>query len=94
MGGKSPHRGTALSERLLAESETGHKGERHRDSDDAEAIWLKVLQIVRENIDDTKFSTWFKPLYLLSGSSGMLRVAAPNKFVRDWVLERYHAFFG
>ena len=62
----------------------------HR-SDDAEAIWLKVLQIVREHVDDTKFSTWFKPLYLLSGSTGMLRVAAPNKFVRDWVLEHYQS---
>ena len=85
-----PHRGITLSERLLAESEASHTGERHQHSDDAEAIWLKVLQIVGENIDDTKFGTWFKPLYLLSGSSGMLRVAAPNKFVRDWVLEHYH----
>ena len=77
-----------MSEKLLAENEAGHIDRRR--NDDAEIIWLKVLQIVREHVDDTKFSTWFKPLYLLSGSSGMLRVAAPNKFVRDWVLEHYH----
>ena len=80
----------ALSERLLAEGAASQTGEHHQNNDDAEAIWLKVLQIVRENVDDTRFGTWFKPLYLLSGSSGMLRVAAPNKFVRDWVLEHYH----
>lgn len=78
-----------MSEKLVAENEASHVDRRR--SDDAEAIWLKVLQIVREHVDDTKFSTWFKPLYLLSGSSGMLRVAAPNNFVRDWVLEHYHA---
>ena len=80
----------ALSERLLAEGAASQTGEHRQNNDDAEAIWLKVLQIVRENVDDTRFGTWFKPLYLLSGSSGMLRVAAPNKFVRDWVLEHYH----
>ena len=79
-----------MGERLLAESEVNQTGAHHQHGDDAEAIWLKVLQIVGENVDDTKFGTWFKPLYLLSGSSGMLRIAAPNKFVRDWVLEHYH----
>lgn len=72
----------------MAEDKSGHIDHR---SDDAEAIWLKVLQIVREHVDDTKFSTWFKPLYLLSGSSGMLRIAAPNNFVRDWILELYQS---
>ena len=72
----------------MAEDKSGHIDHR---SDDAEAIWLKVLQIVREHVDDTKFSTWFKPLYLLSGSSGMLRIAAPNNFVRDWILEHYQS---
>jgi chromosomal replication initiator protein len=82
-------RGITLSEKLVVENELSHTDKRRHD--DAETIWLKVLQIVREHVDDTKFSTWFKPLYLLSGSSGMLRIAAPNKFVRDWVLEHYQS---
>ena len=81
-------KGIILGEKLVAEHKSSPIDHR---SDDAEAIWLKVLQIVREHVDDTKFSTWFKPLYLLSGSSGMLRVAAPNKFVRDWILEHYQS---
>ena len=55
-----------------------------------EHIWQEVLQVVRERVEATKYATWFAPLKPLSGAVGMLRIAVPNKFVRDWVVEHYH----
>lgn len=57
-----------------------------------EHLWQKALQVICERVDATKYATWFEPLKPLSGSSGMLRIAVPNKFVRDWLTEHYHTF--
>jgi chromosomal replication initiator protein len=57
-----------------------------------EHIWQEVLQVVRERVEPTKYATWFAPLKPLSGAVGMLRMAVPNKFVRDWLVEHYHEF--
>ena len=57
-----------------------------------EHIWQEVLQVVRERVEATKYATWFAPLRPLSGAVGMLRIAVPNKFVRDWLVEHYHEF--
>ena len=59
-----------------------------------EHIWQEVLQVVRERVEATKYATWFAPLKPLSGAVGMLRLAVPNKFVRDWLVEHYHEFLG
>jgi len=56
----------------------------------AEHIWQAVLQVMRERVEATKYATWFAPLKPLSGAVGMLRIAVPNKFVRDWLVEHYH----
>ncbi len=55
-----------------------------------EHTWQEVLQVVRERVEATKYATWFAPLKPLSGAVGMLRIAAPNTFVRDWMAEHYH----
>src|SRR5215510_11905017 len=55
-------------------------------------MWQEVLQVVRERIEATKYATWFVPLKPLSGAVGMLRIAVPNKFVRDWLVEHYYEF--
>lgn len=55
-----------------------------------EHIWQEVLQVMRERVEATKYATWFAPLKPLSGAVGMLRIAVPNKFVRDWLVEHYH----
>jgi chromosomal replication initiator protein len=59
-------------------------------SSSVEHIWQEVLQVVRERVEATKYTTWFAPLKPLSGAVGMLRVAVPNKFVRDWLVEHYY----
>ena len=43
-----------------------------------EHIWQEVLQVVRERVEPTKYTTWFAPLKPLSGAVGMLRLAVPK----------------
>ena len=62
----------------------------HERPSSVEHIWQEVLQVVHERIEATKYATWFAPLKPLSGAVGMLRIAVPNKFVRDWLVEHYH----
>lgn len=62
----------------------------HERPSSVEHIWQEVLDVVHERIEPTKYATWFAPLKPLSGAVGMLRMAVPNKFVRDWLVEHYH----
>jgi chromosomal replication initiator protein len=62
--------------------------------DSIDYLWQKVLQVIRERVDNTKYTTWFEPLKPLSGSTDMLRIAVPNRFVRDWLMEHYHGLIG
>lgn len=71
-------------------AELQHVWGRQEHNGQVEYIWPKVLQSIRERVDATKYTTWFEPLKPLSGSTGMLRIAVPNKFVRDWLMEHYH----
>ena len=57
-----------------------------------EAIWQNVLQVIRERVDTTKYTTWFEPLRPLSAAGEVLRIAVPNTFVRAWLMEHYHAW--
>ncbi len=59
--------------------------------DDVDYIWHKVQHVIRECVDATKYTTWFEPLQPLSLTDGTLCVAVPNKFVRGWLMEHYHA---
>jgi chromosomal replication initiator protein len=58
-------------------------------SSTVEEIWQNVLQVIRDRVDATKYSTWFEPLKPLSVQGEMLRIAVPNKFTRAWLMENY-----
>jgi chromosomal replication initiator protein len=60
-------------------------------SGNVEEIWQNVLQVIRERVDATKYSTWFDPLKPLSLRGEMLRIAVPNKFIRAWLMENYQS---
>ena len=58
-------------------------------SGNVEEIWQNVLQVIRDRVDTTKYSTWFDPLKPLSMRGDTLRIAVPNKFTRAWLMENY-----
>ena len=57
---------------------------------DVDYLWHKILQVIHECVETTKYATWFEPLKPLSFTGDMLHVAVPSKFVRSWLLEHYH----
>lgn len=54
-----------------------------------ETIWRNVSNRLRERLAQVGYETWISPLTLvdLDGCTATLR--APNKFLRDWVHDRY-----
>ena len=51
-------------------------------------IWTKCLNSLEGELSDQQFNTWIRPLQAVQGSGG-LRLMAPNRFVMDWVRDRF-----
>ncbi len=51
-------------------------------------IWKQCLDRLEEELSAQQFNTWIRPLHAESDSSS-LRLLAPNRFVMDWVKERF-----
>ncbi len=52
------------------------------------SLWMQCLKQLQEELPTTEFNMWVKPLQAeLSGN--ILTLFAPNRFVLDWVRERY-----
>lgn len=53
-------------------------------------IWEKTLNIIKEQLSNPSFKTWFsdtKPIELTS--QGILKLKVPNDFIKDWIESRY-----
>jgi len=57
-----------------------------------ERFWLSCLSRLENELPAQQFNTWIKPLRLDSKTpSGQLAILAPNRFVLDWIKNRYLA---
>ncbi|MGJ8687645.1 MAG: chromosomal replication initiator protein DnaA [Spongiibacteraceae bacterium] len=54
----------------------------------SESIWQQCLVHLQDELPNQQFSTWIKPLRVEVGE-GWIRLLAPNRFVRDWVSDRF-----
>ena len=55
-----------------------------------DAQWQPFFQAIQSRLTDQAFETWFRPLrFQRSNAEGVLRIAAPNDVVRDWILSKY-----
>lgn len=52
------------------------------------ALWEKCLARLESELPAQQFNTWIRPLQALEDGSG-LRLLAPNRFVLDWVSDRF-----
>ena len=51
-------------------------------------IWQQCVELLREELPAQLFNTWIRPLQA-EAEGDELRVYAPNRFVLDWVNEKY-----
>ncbi len=54
-----------------------------------EARWQRIQARLREEYGETAFKSWLKPLSLGDVREGAVRLAAPTRFLRDWVVTHY-----
>jgi chromosomal replication initiator protein len=51
-------------------------------------LWKKCLERLEEELSAQQFNTWIRPLQAIQDKQ-ILRLLAPNRFVMDWVNERF-----
>jgi chromosomal replication initiator protein len=52
-------------------------------------VWEACISRLEQEISKQQFNTWIQPLRALVPGPGELRVLAPNRFVMQWVRDRY-----
>ncbi len=52
-------------------------------------LWEKCLDCLRERVPMQEFNTWISPLQVEHDSSNRLILFAPNRFVADWINQRF-----
>lgn len=59
-----------------------------------EDVWRECLDIIRDNVPQQSFKTWFEPLRAvdLRGEDGVrkLTIQLPSRFYYEWLEEHYH----
>ena len=53
-----------------------------------QTIWHQCLEVLRDEFPAQQFNTWLRPLQS-DHQEGQLMLFAPNRFVMDWVNEKY-----
>jgi chromosomal replication initiator protein len=51
--------------------------------------WARVRGRLRADVGEAAFRSWLKPLTLMGIGKGVVRMAVPTRFMRDWVQSNY-----
>ncbi|MFQ5775785.1 MAG: chromosomal replication initiator protein DnaA [Kiloniellaceae bacterium] len=51
--------------------------------------WARVRGRLRAEVGDAAYRSWLKPLTMVSAKKGVVRMAVPTRFMRDWVVSNY-----
>jgi chromosomal replication initiator protein len=54
----------------------------------SQTLWDECLVQLERELSPQQFNTWIRPLHAVSDEQG-LRLLAPNRFVKDWIDERF-----
>ena len=54
----------------------------------SQALWDQCLAHLERELTPQQFNTWIRPLHAIAGNNE-LRLLAPNRFVKDWIDDRF-----
>jgi chromosomal replication initiator protein len=54
----------------------------------SQALWDQCLAHLERELSPQQFNTWIRPLHVVANDNE-LRLLAPNRFVKDWINERF-----
>jgi len=52
-------------------------------------VWLEALKVIKTEVSQQVFQMWFQSIEMVSCEENLINLRAPNKFIKDWVLEHY-----
>ena len=52
-----------------------------------ESVWSSVLNIIRDNISEQSFKTWFEPILPVDLQKNVLTIQVPSQFFYEWLEE-------
>ncbi len=55
-----------------------------------ENIWGEVLDIIKEDLNNVSYTTWFKPIKPLELNGNTVYLQAPEEFLRNMITRRYN----
>ncbi|HEY4493527.1 MAG TPA: chromosomal replication initiator protein DnaA [Candidatus Paceibacterota bacterium] len=58
---------------------------------DHKKLWEETLSHIELDVSKANFITWFKNTSIHKFDSGVVYLAVPNAFVRDWLQNKYHS---
>jgi chromosomal replication initiator protein len=53
------------------------------------SVWNDCLEIIKLEVDDHSFATWFKPITPLRNEGDVLTIQVPSQFFYEWLEEHY-----
>jgi len=56
---------------------------------DCSTAWNDCLEIIKQNVDEQNFNTWFKPIVPLRSEGDALTIQVPSQFFFEWLEEHY-----
>ncbi|MDX5435715.1 MAG: chromosomal replication initiator protein DnaA, partial [Pontibacter sp.] len=56
---------------------------------DCSTVWNNCLQVIKENIGEQSFKTWFEPIKPVSLRDSVLTIQVPSQFFYEWLEEHY-----
>lgn len=56
---------------------------------DCESVWKDCLRVIRENVAEQSFNTWFKPISPVRCKDDVLTIQVPSQFFYEWLEEHY-----
>ncbi len=57
---------------------------------DFDSTWKKVCANIELDISQANFKTWFKDTFISRIEDGVVTVAVPNQFVKNWLQDKFH----
>ena len=54
-----------------------------------ENIWLTAQDNIAKVLTQQTYATWIKPITFHAATDSIIELAVPNKFIKEWVMEKY-----
>jgi chromosomal replication initiator protein len=54
-----------------------------------DSLWTRVLAALEGRIPETAIESWLRPCRVTAMDGDVIRIAAPNKYSRDWLVQHY-----